>query len=154
MWTVLRDYGVLLMMFHLQCGDVEVIAVADLQSEDGGRPDEAVSCLLKAAVRGCCGCCRLVSYYTPVWASWSEKWKEKWMKNSVRGERAHCDVCSVSSRQEEDSFWWRTTSCMLESIGLMLWWSLTLHVEWIWPFIGEDVTQCRMMQCDWSYRPL
>lgn len=53
----------------LRSCDVEVMAVADLQSEDSGRPDEAVSCLLKAAVHVCC---RLVGHFTPVWASWSE----------------------------------------------------------------------------------
>lgn len=40
----LREYSEFLMMFHLKSCDVEVIAVADLQSEDSGRPDEAVSC--------------------------------------------------------------------------------------------------------------
>lgn len=44
MEKALRECSVLLMMFHLKSCDVEVIAVADLQSEDRGRPDEAVSC--------------------------------------------------------------------------------------------------------------
>lgn len=65
-----------LMMFHWKSCDVEVMAVADLQSEDSGRPDEAVSCLLKAAVHVCCRCCRLVAHFTPVWASWSDREKQ------------------------------------------------------------------------------
>lgn len=44
MGRALREYSRLLLMFHFKSCDVEVIAVADLQSEDSGRPDEAVSC--------------------------------------------------------------------------------------------------------------
>lgn len=68
-----REYSELLMMFHVKSCDVEVIAAADLQSEDSGRPDEAVSCLPKAAVHGRRRRhrCRLVGHFTPVWASWS-----------------------------------------------------------------------------------
>lgn len=69
----LTSFAAALMMFHVTCADVEVMAVADLQREDSGRPDGAVSCLLKAAADGCR--CRhrrrrLLGHFTPVWASW------------------------------------------------------------------------------------
>lgn len=131
------------------------------RSPEWGRPDEAVSCLLKAAVHGCC--CQLVGHFTPVWASWSVLWKANWMKNSVWGEAAQRDVFSVSSNQTCGGSWQTEDPFFVTAKFLYFLVSrvhvviklqhYTLHVRLIhgavlYFLLEKDVIQSSMMQCD------